>query len=60
METLLKNLIGLLTNRAFYGAILTIAGQVGLAFSTEAAVQIGGAVATLIGFGLALYAPSPK
>lgn len=60
MKNILSGLLALLINRAFYAAVLVVAGALGMTFSVDAAIQIGGAVVAIVGFIMALFATPPK
>lgn len=65
----MDRLFRLLTNRAVWAAIFTIAGAIALAFGKTLAVEdsiidsivvIAGAVSTAFGYGIALTTPTKK
>lgn len=60
MDKYLSGLLALLTNRAFYAAVCTIAGGVGLyGGSPDEMVKYGSAFAVLIGLVLGVTAENP-
>lgn len=59
MDKYLSGLLALLTNRAFYAAVCTIAGGVGLYGSADEMVKYGSAFSVLIGLVLGVTAENP-